>query len=143
METISENNFHARIRRAFRQFVKYCLVGAIGLVVNLAVYSLLVKGAHFHYLAAATFSFTVAVTNNFVLNKFWTFGNPQGTMFVQAGRFLIVSATSLLLNLLVLRLLIEDLNLNNKIIAQAIAISLVTVFNFTGNKMWSFRRTTT
>lgn len=133
----------ARIKRAMRQFVKYCLVGASGFAVNLIVFTLLVKGANLHYLSGATFSFIVAVTNNFLLNKYWTFNNPRGTVFVQAGRFLIVSASSLVLNLLVLRLLIEDLNLNNSIVAQAIAISLVTVFNFTGNKMWSFRRTTT
>lgn len=142
-KNIAENTLEARIRRAVRQFIKYCLVGAIGLFVNLIVYSLLVKGAHFHYLAGATMSFIVAVTNNFILNKYWTFGNPQGGMFMQAGRFLIISGTSLVLNLMILRLLIEDLNLDNKIVAQVIAISLVTVFNFTGNKMWSFRRKAT
>ena len=142
-KNIAENTLEARIRRAVRQFIKYCLVGAIGLFVNLIVYSLLVKGAHFHYLAGATMSFIVAVTNNFILNKYWTFGNPQGGMFMQAGRFLIISGTSLVLNLMMLRLLIEDLNLDNKIVAQVIAISLVTVFNFTGNKMWSFRRKAT
>ena len=140
---IAENSIEVRLKRAMRQFVKYCLVGAIGLVVNLIVYSLLVKGAHFYYLAGATVSFIVAVTNNFILNKYWTFGNPQGGMFVQAGRFLIISGTSLFMNLLILRLLIEDLNLDNKIVAQVIAISLVTVFNFMGNKMWSFRRKAT
>jgi putative flippase GtrA len=30
----------------------------------------------------------------------------------------------------------------NQYVAQALAISMVTVLNFTGNKLWSFRQPT-
>lgn len=139
MKLIDEKTYD-RGRRAMKQFIKYCMVGASGFAVNLVVYSLLVENVKMHYLAGATISFTVAVTNNFVLNKYWTFGNPQGDTFTQAGRFIVVSVSSLLLNLLVLRLLIEDFGVSNKIYAQSLAIALVTAFNFVGNKLWSFRQ---
>jgi putative flippase GtrA len=103
---------------------------------------MLVEHVHMHYLVGATISFTVAVSNNFVLNKYWTFGNPQGDLFTQAGRFLVVSMTSLALNLALLHLLIEVYQIHNKISAQAVAIGMVTAINFLGNKMWSFRQPT-
>ena len=102
----------------------------------------MVRQCDAHYWLAATVSFAVAVTNNFVLNKYWTFGNPEGDLFSQAGRFLIISLTSWALNMLILRLLIEDANIDSEFVAQAIAITLVTVLNFTGNKLWSFRQPT-
>lgn len=142
-KAVIKNDFNDRIQRAFRQFLKYCLVGASGLVVNLAVYAFLVKKAGFHYLPGATLSFIVAATNNFLLNKYWTFDNPQGAVFTQMSRFVIISISSLILNLAILSMLLENFLIGNRIVAQVIAISLVTVFNFTGNKMWSFRRTTT
>ncbi len=100
----------------------------------------MLEAVHVHYLVAASISFVVAVSNNFLLNKYWTFGNPEGDTFSQAGRFAVISVTSWILNLFILRLLIEDANIDNEFVAQAIAITLVTVLNFSGNKLWSFRQ---
>lgn len=140
MKLIDEH-IYFRGRRAVKQFGKYCVVGVSGFAVNLMIYSVLVEHVHLHYLVGATVSFAVAVTNNFVLNKYWTFSNPDGDLMTQVGRFLVVSVTSLILNLLILRLLVEDFDMNNKITAQAIAIIFVTGLNFLGNKLWSFRQT--
>ena len=141
MDPASENILHERLRRAGKQFGKYCVVGGIGFTVNLVIFALLVNVANVHYLVAATISFAVAVTNNFLLNKYWTFDNPEGNGLTQASRFLIISVMSWAINLLVLHLLIEDAHMNSNILAQAIAIVFVTVLNFAGNKMWSFRQT--
>jgi len=47
------------------QLAKFCTVGASGYVINLTVYTLLLRAAGLHYLAAALCSFLVAVTNNY------------------------------------------------------------------------------
>ena len=52
---------------------KFCAVGASGYVVNLIVYIALLDGANLHYRLAATGSFLVAVTNNYLWNRLWTF----------------------------------------------------------------------
>ena len=139
---MTDKNLQARLRRAFGQFWKYCLVGASGFVINLLVYSLMIAGLEVHYWLAATVSFGVAVTNNFLLNRYWTFGNSERDLFSQASRFTIISITSWALNMVILRMLIEDADFN-QYVAQALAISMVTVLNFTGNKLWSFRQPTT
>jgi putative flippase GtrA len=126
-----------RRRANWEQLVKFCLVGATGYVVNLAVYTVLLEVAGFHYLPAAIGSFLVAVTNNYLWNRAWTFRHQRGHVVLQGARFFLVSTLALGANLLVLHLLVRA-GLG-EVVAQAIAIVLVTPVNFVGNKLWSFR----
>ncbi|HEU4448422.1 MAG TPA: GtrA family protein [Gaiellaceae bacterium] len=119
------------------QLAKFCTVGASGYVVNLAVYAtLLALGVH--YLLAAVGSFLVAVTNNYTWNRLWTFRRERGHLVFQGFRFLVVSSVALAANLAFLSALVA-LGMP-KLPAQAIAIVLVTPWNFVANKLWSFRR---
>ena len=126
-------------RQNWLQLFRFCLVGASGYVVNLAVYTLLLKGIDAHYLLAATGSFLVAVTSNYTWNRLWTFRGQRGHVAYQGLRFLVVSTIALAGNLLILHLLVDSFELG-KVLAQAIAIVLVTPWNFVGNKLWSFGR---
>jgi putative flippase GtrA len=124
--------------RNWQQLGKFCVVGAVGYLINLAVYdALLHKGVH--YLLAASCSFLVAVTSNYTWNRLWTFRELRGHVGVQGMRFFVVSLAALGANLVVLHLLIAYGGLG-KLSAQAVAIVVVTPLNFVGNKLWSFRR---
>jgi len=125
-----------RARRNWEELAKFCVVGAIGYGINLAVYAGLIH-AGVHFLIAATCSFLVSVTSNYTWNRLWTFRDRRGGVAVQGMRFLIVSVASLAANLLVLDALITIGA--GKLVGQAIAIVLVTPLNFIGNKLWSFR----
>jgi dolichol-phosphate mannosyltransferase len=125
-------------RHNWLQLARFCTVGASGYVVNLVVYTLLLHGADVHYLLAATGSFLVAVTSNYTWNRLWTFRHQRGHVGYQGLRFLVVSTIALVANLAILYLLVR-LGLD-KVLAQAIAIVLVTPLNFVGNKLWSFGR---
>ena len=91
----------------------------------------------FHYVPAAIGSFLVAVTNNYLWNRVWTFRAPARPRRA-AGRPLLrrVDARARA-NLVVLHLLVSA-GLG-EVVSQAIAIVLVTPVNFVGNKLWSFR----
>jgi putative flippase GtrA len=123
------------------QLVRFSIVGGTGYVINLAVYSLLVQVADWHYIGAAVVAFCVAVTNNFLLNRHWTFRATGGPAAFQAPRFLTVSLIALGFNLVVLELLVGVVGMP-KIPAQAIAVLAATPLNFVGNKLWSFRTLT-
>jgi putative flippase GtrA len=127
-----------RQRHNWEQLAKFCIVGASGYAVNLAVYALLLNWANLHYSLAATGSFLVAVSNNYLWNRVWTFRHQRGHVAYQGLRFLIVSVAVYGANLLLLTLLVEAGV--GKIVAQAIAVVFVTPLNFLGNKLWSFRR---
>ena len=120
------------------QLAKFSAVGLSGYVLNLVVYTALLKGAGFHYAAAATCSFLVAVTNNYTWNRLWTFHAERGHVGWQGLRFLIVALVAYGANLAILAVFVESGV--DKILSQAIAVVLVTPLNFLGNKLWSFRR---
>lgn len=119
------------------QLLQFCVVGASGYLVNLAVFSVLVHVASVHYLAAAVCSFAVAVTSNYTWNRLWTFRRQRGHVAMQGVKFLVVSLAALAANLGVLAALVE-LGVP-EVPAQAIAIVVVTPLSFLGNKLWSFR----
>ncbi len=124
--------------RNWQQLGKFCVVGAVGYLINLAVYDALLHQG-LHYLVAATCSFLVAVTSNYAWNRLWTFREHRGHLGIQGMRFFLVSLAALGANLLVLHLLIAYGGLG-RLLAQAVAIVFVTPLNFVGNKLWSFRR---
>ena len=119
------------------QLAKFSVVGLSGYVINLVVYTALLRGAGWHYTAAATCSFLVAVTNNYTWNRLWTFHAQRGHVGWQGLRFLVVALIAYAANLLLLSGFIA-LGLD-KVVSQAIAVVLVTPLNFIGNKLWSFR----
>jgi len=135
---------HVRLLHGMRrpanwmQLVRFGLVGAIGFVVNLAVYALFVHAVGVDYRIAAVVAWVVAVLNNFVLNRYWTFDARDGIARFQAMRFVVVSLVAFGCSLLLLTLLVESAGLA-KVPAQALAVAAATPLNFLGNKLWSFR----
>jgi putative flippase GtrA len=129
------------------QLFQFGLVGASGYLVNLTVFAVLTgaglffrdgsDGLGFHYIPAAIISFCVAVTNNFLWNRHWTFDAKHGHAGFQAARFFTVSILALGINLGVLELLIQVAEVD-ELPAQAIAVAVAMPFNFIGNKIWTF-----
>lgn len=119
------------------QLGKFLVVGASGYAINLFVYASLVDswGAH----GAAAVSFVVSAASNYLWNRLWTFRGSSGRVGAQGARFLAVSLAAFVVNQLWLVLFIDLLHWR-KVLAQAVAIVLVTPLNFIGNKLWSFRR---
>ena len=121
------------------QLFKFGVVGATGYVINLIVFSALTQVFDVHHIAAAIGAFVVAVTNNFLINRHWTFDAAEGHAGFQAARFFAVSVVALGVNLIVLALLVDELGFP-EIPAQAIAVAVATPVNFIGNKLWTFDR---
>ncbi len=129
------------IRRArwsdWQQLIRFCVVGASGYLVNLAVFSVCVHAFDIHYVGAAVAAFCVAWTSNFLFNKFWTFQRHGLSALQQGARYLAVSLVALGMNLIVLELLVRAGM--PAVPAQAVAIAAVMPVNFLLNRRWSFR----
>jgi putative flippase GtrA len=119
------------------QLFKFGVVGATGYVVNLIVFAALAEGMDVYHLLAAVASFCVAVTNNFLWNRHWTFGATEAHAGFQALRFFTVSVLALGVNLLLLYLLVNVASAP-ELPSQAIAVAGAMPFNFLGNKLWTF-----
>ncbi len=120
------------------QLVRFGLVGGVGFAVNLAVYTLCVHGIGIDYRVSSVVAWLVAVINNFVLNRHWTFDASDGRARFQAIRFLVVSLVAEAFSLLLLTLFVQGVGLP-KVPAQALAVAASMPLNFLGNKLWSFR----
>ena len=127
----------ARRPDSWWQLCKFGLVGASGYLINLAVFSVLVDSLGLHHLAAAVGAFCVALANNFLWNRHWTFDSGDGHPGFQAARFLAVSLAALAVNLAVLQFLVSAASMGD-LPAQAIAVAVAMPFNFLGNKLWTF-----
>jgi len=140
---MSASEFAGRVGAAARrpdswwQLLKFGIVGGSGYVINLVVFAVLAGSLDVHHTVAAIGAFCVAVTSNFLWNRYWTFGPGAGSAGFQAVRFFAVSLASLGLNLVVLELLVTRGG-TGELAAQAIAVAVAMPFNFLGNKLWTF-----
>ncbi len=122
------------------QLIQFGLVGGLGFLINLAVFALCERGIGMPYLLAYGVAWLVAVTNNFLLNRRWTFNEHASSSQIhfQALRFVLVSAIAAAAGAGLLALMVE-VGSFAKLPAEAIAVAASTPLNFLGNKLWSFR----
>ncbi len=135
----------ARLKKSVKQFIKFCFVGASGVLVNLAVFNLtllawrLVAGdtpTAAKYLGNLL-GFVVSVLTNYYLNRRWTF-RSSGAVSSELPKFVTVSIAAYLVNLLVFTMALHVLHLSDNL-SQLVAIACVMPINFVLNKLWSFR----
>ncbi len=137
-------SLHARVRHGirrghnWRQLGRFVGVGATGYCVNLAVFAFCVHVLRIDYRLASVIAFVVSVTNNFWLNRHWTFSAKQEHPMSQAVRFFAVSLIAFGFTELILIGLVEGAGVS-KVIAQAIAVAAATPLSFLGQKLWSFK----
>jgi putative flippase GtrA len=126
-----------RPRQIHREAGRYVAVGILGYLVQLASFALLVHGLGLQYLISAVVAGVVALTNNFVLNRYWTFGATHGRVVRQVTRYSIVSAGFFAAQFAVLFLLVA-LGLP-KVPAEALAVAIVVPGNFLVQRQLVFR----
>ena len=139
-------------------FIKFGLVGASGVIINMIIYTALIT-LDVNYLVAATVAFLFAVSSNFYLNFIWTFKGKGKDKSIKKKylHFFIISLLNFVINLSILKVAVEFLSVNEltydiikryaganpdkiiKVIAQMIGIGVATFFNFFGNYFITFR----
>lgn len=134
-------------RRGVRQLVKFGIVGASSTAINFAVLNFMLIVLHQGKYPAVTVAFLVSVVNGYVWNKRWTFREAQAkAVHTQFGQFLLVNTIGFGLDLLIIRLLSVPLETDFRIsmvlatnLAQLVATAVVVVWNFTANRLWTFK----
>ncbi len=86
----------------WRHFIKFNVVGLIGVAVNEGVLLLLAAGGYYYVYASAV-AIEVSILSNFVLNDFWTFRDRRhGHMAVRLVKFNGLMVIGLVANLAIL-----------------------------------------
>lgn len=136
------------------RFFRFCVVGATGTVVNLAVLGLshaLLPAAwgNWQHRVAMALAIAISIFTNFLMHDAWTWGDrpKEGTVrtwFRRLGRFYVVSCAAASVQWLVAVLLYEQalerlLGTVGVYVAQAGGIAFALFINFGANHLWTFR----
>ena len=122
------------------QFLRFCVVGASGYLVNICAFAISLALCAQHLVAAAC-GFTVAMVTNFAWNRRWTFASDDRARAKQAGRFFVVSVAACMVAATILELLVGTAGLS-PLAAQPAAVIAATPLSFLGAKKWSFAEPT-
>ena len=125
-------------RLPWQRLIKYVITGGMAIAIDFAIYYLLTRFLYLPYLASRTASFGVALVWNFTVNRNWTFQAKTGIVSRQATRFLIVMGVTLLLNLVLMRIGVSYLNINDLLVFIFVT-GLTAVANFSAHMFWSYK----
>jgi len=124
-----------RSDKNLKHFIKYSLIGVLNTVIGYFAYGiLLVLG--FKYSAALALSYLIGITHSYAWNRYWNF-RSESPFGMETVRFVSACAASFLINLLILRTLIEGHSIQ-PFIAQALSIALVSPTTFLLMRYWVF-----
>ena len=123
------------------RFVKFGAVGATGVGVNMAIFSLLTTVLPLHYLVASACAIEIALCSNYLLNHNWTFADRSAGWAdkKQFAQYHVVSIGGMLLNLAVLQTLVGMLGVLPSV-ANLCGIAAGTAWNFAINVHWTWRK---
>jgi putative flippase GtrA len=152
-----------RARKELQRFLKFSVVGVIGAVVDFGIFNVLANLIGINSLLASVISFSMAVTSNFIWNRFWTYpdsrSKPVSQQIVQFG---LVSLVGLAIRTPIFALsenpLIEltehllprvgflripliaayDATVIGRNLALALAVIIVLFWNFGINRIWTY-----
>ncbi|MHB8177351.1 MAG: GtrA family protein [Vulcanimicrobiaceae bacterium] len=124
-------------RRGVRQFVKFGLVGATGLIVNFIIAHVLAKTTQLSHFTDFAIGFMVGGVSNYALNRIWTFRSRR-TPWLEGMQFLIVSALALLLGKVVFVVAKRE-HFHHFTTTWFIATLAGVLLNFFLNKYWTFK----
>ncbi|KAG0511483.1 MAG: Dolichol-phosphate mannosyltransferase [Nitrosopumilales archaeon] len=136
---LSDQNKKNRISLFAKHAVKYYIVGASGVLVNLGLLYSLTEFVGLWYLVSYIIAISVSITLNFTFNKFWTFSdskNSQRTIVIYL-KFVGVSLLGMGIQLGSVYLLVESL-LVYYMLAALISIGIASGINFIINRRWTF-----
>ena len=112
------------------RWIKFNLVGGMGVAVQLLVLGVLKSGLHLHYLVATALAVETAVIHNFLWHERFTWADRAGTGFARFCKFnLTTGLFSIAGNLLLMKLLV-GLGHMNYLLANGITITACSVVNF-------------
>jgi putative flippase GtrA len=117
------------------QLAKYTASGGAAALAHLLVFSVAL-GLGVWPVASSALGFSIAIAVNYLLQYYWTF-NCLGSHATAFGRYISVTLLSFGINLAAFKMLNDHVHIS-PLVAQAIAIVLVFVFNYVLNASYSF-----
>ncbi len=126
-----------------KNFIRFSITGGLGTITNLLIFYILCDRLNLSTNIGAIISFSIAVTQNYIINHFWSFkeySKNNKITFLSYIKFVAVSLFGLAINLAVLNLILLLFKLPLKVIAQVIGILAGFILNYLGAKLFVFTK---
>ena len=149
-----------KTKKETSRFLKFMVVGAIGAVVDFGTLNLLNYFTGMPFIYRQAISFTLAVTNNFFWNRYWTYPDSRSKPLArQLGQFFLINGVGILVRTPIIQLAMKALNailqpllgdvtlpfsefLTVEVIAEnlavVVAIFVIMLWNFFANRYWTY-----
>ena len=124
-----------KVNLIVKQFMSFSFVGAIGTCAHFLVLTGMVQLLHFHPVAGSASGFVVGAIINYLLNYYITF-KSNTKHFATSIKFFLIALSALALHTLLMYWMTPKLHY---LLSQAIATSVVLIWNFLCNRFWTFR----
>ena len=126
------------------RWLKFNVVGAVGIVVQMGAFALLFSAFHLNYMLATALAVETAVLHNFAWHERYTWKHlPRGAARDVALRLVRFHAgnraISILGNLALMRLFVGSLHIHHYL-ASGLAIALCSLLNFAASEWFVFRK---
>ena len=126
------------LEKAFlMRFLRFCIVGVSGTAIDFGLTWLCKEVFKIPKFISNAIGFVVAATNNYILNRIWTWGSTNEHVGAEYTKFFVVSLMGLGINTLILYLLNEKLKWNFYI-SKVFATGVVMLWNFFANYYFTF-----
>ena len=119
------------------KFLKFGLVGLSGVVVDFFVTWLCKEKLGINKYVANAIGFSLAVINNFLLNRYWTFEDNMQAATEQFLKFSLIALVGLAINSFLLFVILKYIKINFYI-TKLLVIGLVFFWNFFMNYLFTF-----
>ena len=116
-------------------FIKFCIVGVTNVIIFYTIYYILLT-LGISYLIANTIAYIIGILNGYILSSRFVFKKDKSLNNMM--KFFIVYISALFINLGIMYICVDAYNMH-KLIAPIFAIGIGTIYNYTLNKIWTFR----
>lgn len=122
-----------------RQFIKFCIVGATNVTVDLFVYIMATRFFLVYFVYANIISFIAAVSWSFFWNRRWTFRYKVAeTLKEQYVKFFVINITGAAVQTTLLYIFVEKFSFPDLYVKFSVMV-FVAFWNFFMTKFWVFR----
>ena len=118
--------------------LKFSVIGIIGVVINFLITFLLKEYLKVNKYVSNSFGYLIAISFNFLANKFFTFKSDSSEIYDEVFKFIIVTSIGILINHIVVYLLTEKKNMNFYF-SKIAAVIVVFIWNFTLHSIFTFK----
>ncbi len=121
------------------QFFKFAIVGATGTVLSLTILYCLTEIGHFPYWMALPIGYFLGITNNFLLNRKFTFKSTDKPFLAQYSEY-VVSMIFGALGYTISTILLTEIFKIWYFLSAVLSVGVSTIIDFTLSKIWVFRK---